>query len=163
MLGQRVTRQNGPVDDHVGEPDNRFHRNRLLLLTRDQDRQGRTTVQEAGTIRRLWKNAAGFTGAQPPFSWTANGFDSAPSARAAGVSTPLRYLVSTLNTLTAGNQRSMPMRRQPLPPRVKHTPPTLVSAGNVGYRPALRSRVPSFGSRVPPLNASAIPGAEETG
>jgi hypothetical protein len=68
------------------------------------------------------------------------------------VSTPLRFLIDTRDVLTAGNQRSMPMRRPTIRPTVTQKAPSLVMAGNVGYRPTIRSRVPSFGSRVPALN-----------
>ena len=130
----------------------RFFRTYQPRYTRDQDRDVRRTVQEPGTIRRLWQNLAAYTGAAPPFSWTDNDFDGTAQPPRAHVSTPLRYLVTTVNTLTAGNQRSAPMRRPQVPPTVAHGAPALVMAGNVGYRPTVRSRIPSFGSRVPALN-----------
>jgi hypothetical protein len=130
----------------------RFHRNRLLLFVRDQDRVLRTTDQAPGTIRRLWQNLAGYVGTGAGFSWTANSPGTGVRKIESHVSTPLRYLVSTVDVLTAGNQRSMPMRRPQVPPRVAHTAPSVVMAGNVGYRPTVRSRIPSFGSRVPALN-----------
>lgn len=139
----------------------RFHRTYEPRYTRDQNRRVRTTDQAPGTIRRLWQNLAGYTGAQAPFSWTRNGREIDEQPRAGQISTPLRYLITTVDILTAGNQRSMPMRRPSIPPRVTHTPPSLVMAGNVGYRPTVRSRVPSFGSRVPTLNqGSGIAGTE---
>lgn len=142
----------------------RWHRNRLILAGRDQDRILRETVQEPGTIRRVYMPLVGYIGAGPPFSWSANDFDGSPRVIRSAVSASLRYLVSTLNVLTAGNQRSMPIKRQPIPPRVSHTAPSLVMAGNAGYRPTVRSRVPSYGSRIPALNVAAepggIPGAE---
>ena len=138
---------------------NRFRRNRLLLYTREQSRELRRTEQTPGTVRRTWHNMAGYVGAQPPFSFTANGFDYDPRPVSENVSTPYRYLVTTRNILTAGNQLSQPMMRPAIPPVVTHSPPALVMAGNVGYRPTVRSRIPSFGSRVPALN-SAFPGSE---
>lgn len=130
-----------------------FHRNRLLLYVRDQDRVLRTTDQVPSvTIRRLWQNLAGYVGTGAGFSWTANSPGNGKRTIESHVSTPLRYLISTVDTLTAGNQRSMPMRRPQVPPRVAHTAPSVVAAGNVGYRPTVRSRIPSFGSRVPALN-----------
>lgn len=134
----------------------RFHRTYQPRFTRQQDRELRATVQNPGTIRRLWQNLAGYVGTSGPFSWTANGnIDdrSAPRSSGGPISTPLRYLITTLDVITAGNQRSMPMRRPQVPPRVAHPAPALVMAGNVGYRPTVRSRVPSYGSRVPALNA----------
>lgn len=130
----------------------RFHRNRLLLFTRDQDREVRSTTQVPNvTIRRLWQNLAGYVGTGGPFSWTANSAAGGATVES-HVSTPLRYLVTTVDTLTAGNQRSNPMKRPQIKPRVAHSAPSLVMAGNVGYRPTVRSRIPSFGSRVPALN-----------
>ena len=156
-----------PVPGEPRNPDGirrytRFHRNRLLLLSRHQDRVLRDTVQEPGTIRRFYMPLVGYIGGPPSFSWTANGFTHDPAPPGFSVSASIRYLVSTLNVLTAGNQRSMPFKRPAQPPRVAHTPPSLVMAGNVGYRPTVRTRVPSFGSRVPALNAPGmIPGTEE--
>lgn len=137
-----------------GRADVRFHRTYQPRYTRDQSRELRHTLQEPGTVRRLWQNLAGYVGTSEPFSWTANGVtaDKSPRAGGAPISTPLRYLITTVNTLTAGNQLSQPMRRPSVPPRVTHTAPSLVMAGNVGYRPTIRSRIPSFGSRVPSLN-----------
>lgn len=154
-----------PVPGEPRNPDHvrrftRFHRNRLLLAGRNQDRRLRSTQQEPGTIRRLWASEAGYQAAMPPFSWTANRFESGPLPPVSAVTTCVRYMISTMNVLTAGNQRSMPFKRPALPPRVAHTPPSLVMAGNVGYRPTVRSRVPSFGSRVPALNSPGIPGTE---
>ena len=139
----------------------RFHRVLLPVAARRQDEVVRSTLQEPGTLRRLWRNLAGYIGGAPPFSWTANAFAADPRPVQGGaVSTPLRYLVDTRNVLTVGNQLSRPMRRPPLPPRIAHPAPALVLAGNVGFRPTIRARVPSFGSRVPTLNSVTVPGAE---
>lgn len=140
----------------------RFHRNRLLLFTREQSRELRQTVAEPGTIRRFEQVHAGYIGAAPAFSFTANGFDHDSTLKAGEpLTNTRRFLISTRNVLTAGNQLSQPMRRPAVPPRVLHTPPALVMAGNVGYRPTIRSRVPSFGSRVPALNGPGVAGTEQ--
>jgi hypothetical protein len=135
----------------LAQRSNRFHRNRLILMTRRQDvvQAGRANP---GTIRRLWQNVIGYTGAAPAFSWTRNGFE--PEAPVRGqVSSPLRYLISTVDTLTAGNQLSNPMMR-PVVIRQPQAPPVpLTWAGNVQGRPTVRNRIRSLGSRVPPLNA----------
>ncbi len=152
-----------------GEPRNpdgvrmfvRFHPAPVKVAARRQDTRVRWTRQEPGTIRRLWRNLAGYVAPAAPFSWTRNGRDTSPAPAAVPITTPLRYLVTTRNVLTVGNQLSRPMKRPALPPRVAHTAPSLVMAGNVGYRPTVRSRVPSFGSRVPALNNLTIPGVPE--
>lgn len=149
-----------PAVDRTGVPRNpygvsgfaRFHRNRLLLFTRDQDRELRLTVALPGTIRRFIMPALRYVGAQGPFSWTENSF-SPDAPKGQGMNTnPLRYLISTTDVLTAGNQRSNPMLRPAIPPSVAAPSPPLVLAGNVQGRPTLRQRVPSFGSRIPALN-----------
>lgn len=138
----------------------RFHRNRLLLYTRDQDRRVRGTIAEPGTLRRLWRNIAEYSGAAPPFSWTANRFDGDPVPAGQAVTTPLRYLISTVNVLTAGNLLSNPLARRALNPSVAHPGARLILTGNVANRPTIRTRVPSFGSRVPALNQE-IPGGTQ--
>lgn len=137
----------------------RFHARTVAVGGRNQNRRVRPTVLLPGTIRRTWHNHAGYTNAHgsKDFSFTANDFSNEPMRPKAIVSTPFRYLITTMLTLTAGNQRSRPMMRPAIPPVVTHSPPRLVMAGNVGYRPTVRSRVPSFGSRVPALNPSLYP------
>lgn len=142
------------------DPGARFHRNRLILAGRDQKLVNRTTVAEPGTIRRFTTMPVNVIGGAPPFSWSANGFDPSTPPQSK-VSNPLRFLITTRNVLTVGNQLSRPMRRPAVPPRVSHTAPSLVMAGNAGYAPVLRVRVPSFGSRIPALNAPGIPGSEQ--
>lgn len=147
--------------DRTGVPRNpyglvgfaRFHRNRLLLFTREQDRGGRLGVANPGTIRRFVMPALRYVGAQGPFSWTENSFSPDAPKGEGGSTNPLRYLISTTDTLTAGNQLSQPMLRPAIPPSVAAPSPPLVLAGNVQGRPTLRQRVPSFGSRIPTLNA----------
>lgn len=140
--------------DHVSSFD-RFHRMVVRVAARKLDFEGRTTAQAPGTIRRTWHNQAMLYGGSPAFSWSANRFSTDPAGVDNPRATPLRYLVSTINILTAGNQLSNPMRRSILPPSVRHPGSRLVMAGNVQNRPVLRSRVPSYGSRVPALNAGA--------
>lgn len=142
----------------------RFHRTYQPRYVRDQSHVLRTTTQNAGTIRRLWHGLMGYMSAQAAFSWTRNESDIDNGPIDGPISTPLRYLISSLDVVTAGNQRSNPMRRSLVPPRVTHPGPALVMSGNVGYRPTVRSRVPSFGSRVPALNTVGglgIAGTEE--
>lgn len=154
--------------DRTGVPRNpygiagfvRFHRNRLLLYTRMQDRVLRETVANPGTIRRFVMPALRYVGAQGPFSWTENAFSPDAPRGPGGQSNPLRYLISTTDTTTAGNLRSNPMRRPAVPPSVASPSPPLVLAGNVQGRPTLRQRVPSFGSRIPALNTQ-VPGQLE--
>lgn len=137
-----------------------FHRGTLNLSTRDQSRSGRNgTVQEPGTLRRLWRNLSGHSAGQPAFSWTDNNFDT-QAKRLSGVSTPLRYLLTSVDVLGAGNQLSNPFARQALNPSVAHRGPRPVLVGNVGYRPTVRTRVPSFGSRVPALNQPIVGGTQ---
>jgi hypothetical protein len=146
--------------DRTGVPRNpygvegfaRFHRNRLLLFTRDQDRVLRVTVANPGTIRRFLMPALRYVGAMGPFSWTENSFSPDAPRGPGGQTNPLRYLISTTDTLTAGNLLSNPMMRPAVPPSVAYPAPPLVLAGNVQGRPTLRQRVPSFGSRIPALN-----------
>lgn len=149
--------------DRTGVPRNpyglagfaRFHRNRLLLYTRDQDRELRHTVLNPGTIRRWIMPALRYVGAQGPFSWTENSFSPDAPRGPGGQTNPRRFLISTVDTLTAGNQLSNPMLRPAIPPTVAYPAPPLVLAGNVQGRPTLRQRVPSFGSRIPALNVQA--------
>lgn len=154
--------------DRTGVPRNpygvpgfeRFHRIYTPKFTRDQDRVLRVTVANPGTIRRFLMPALRYVGAMGPFNWTTNSFS--PDARGGpgGQTNPLRYLISTTDTLTAGNLRSNPMMRPAIPPSVAYPAPPLVLAGNVQGRPTLRQRVPSFGSRIPALN-TIIPGELE--
>ncbi len=158
MLRSAPTQPAHPGRVKAGE---RFHTLPLLVMSRDQSRELRHTLAEPGTIRRWEQVHAGYTGAAPAFSWTANGFDvDAQLAGGEPLTNTRRYLISTRNTLTAGNQLSQPMRRPVVPPRTLHSPPALVMAGNAGYSPTIRSRVPSFGSRVPALNGPSIAGTE---
>lgn len=133
----------------------RFHRAANPVQARNLNFEGRTTAQAPGTIRRLWRNQALLFGGSPAFSWSANRFSVDPPGDDSLFATPLRYLITTLNILRAGNQLSRPMRRTILPPSVRHTGSRLVMAGNVQNRPVLRARVPSYGARVPALNAGA--------
>lgn len=154
--------------DRTGVPRNpygiegfaRFHRIFLPRFTRDQSRELRETVANPGTIRRFVMPALRYVGAQGPFSWTGNSFSPDAPKGPGGQSNPLRYLISTIDTLTAGNQLSNPMQRPAIPPTVAYPAPPLILAGNVQGRPTLRQRVPSFGSRIPSLN-SILPGELE--
>ncbi len=117
----------------------------------------RVTSQEPGVVRRFWRAAAQYFGGPRALSWTANEFDS--QARGSSGSTRLNYLWSW-NGLHYGNQLSRPMSRPALTPSVAAAPPRLITNGNVRNRPVLRVRVPSYGSRVPALNAAG-PGSQE--
>ncbi len=150
--------------DRTGVPRNpygvvgfaRFHRNRLLLFTRSQDRVVRITFQNPGTIRRFVMPALRYMGAQGPFSWTGNSFSPDAAHQGAPLSNPKRYLISSTDTTTAGNQLSNPMLRPAVPPSVAAPSPPLVLGGNVQGRPTLRQRTPSFGSRIPSLNSENV-------
>ncbi len=137
------------------QSSNRFHRLSRVLLEQRLDivPAGRA---EPGTIRRLIRGLVGYTGAAEPFSWTRNGFSDSSREVCGPVSSPRRFLVSTVNTLTVGNQLSNPMVR-PIVVRQRQAPaPPLVQAGNVQGRPTVRNRIRSFGSRVQPLNGPSV-------
>lgn len=145
-------------------PGTRFRRHRLLLMTRNQNGVGRTTVALPGTIRRWWRTPIGFITAKgsSDFSWTRNDFDELPDNRdqygnpiRLQVTGALRFLVSTRDVLTAGNQRSNPIARTVTPPRSFQPAPPLTWVGNKQHRPTIRNRMSSFGSRVPPENAES--------
>lgn len=109
------------------------------------------TVAEPGTIRGFWRGLAGYVGATPAFSWTANGFAANAPIRGP-VTNSLRYLITTRNVLTAGNQRSNPIQRPPIVRQAQAPPVPLVYAGNIQGRPTIRARIISFGSRIPAVN-----------
>jgi hypothetical protein len=134
----------------LGQRSDRFVRGRLLLYTRRQD-VAMPHQQEPGTIRRFFRGFAGYTGGPPPFSWTRNGFAPEPPV-ASAVSTPEFFLISTTDVLTVGNQRSNPMLRPVVIPRIQHTASPLTWVGNRQGRPTVRQRIASLGSRVPPAN-----------
>lgn len=145
----------------LGQRSNRFHRNRLILMTRRQDVVPARTAQP-GTIRRLIRGLAAYTGAAPAFSWTRNEHALDPVSHDA-VSTPLRYTITTRDTLTAGNQLSQPIRRPHVRPNVKHPPIPLTWAGNRQGMPTVRNRVRSLGSRITPLNGPLADAAQDKG
>jgi hypothetical protein len=130
-------------------------------MTRRQDRIT-PTVQEGGTIRRLWRNLAGYNNASgsADFNWTLNEFENLPDTPRSVVTTPLRYLITTVNTLTAGNLLSNPMARSPVVRQRQAPAPPLAWSGNMQHRPVLRNRITSFGSRVPPENSPSRDGVE---
>lgn len=137
-------------------PGTRFHRNRLILMERRQDRITPTRAQP-GTIRRWYRSLIGYTSARgsADFSWTRDGFDVAPAGAQGPVSSPLRYLITTRDTLTAGNQLSQPIARVAHKPSILAPRPPLVWVGNVQGRPTVRNRIVSFGSRIPALNPAS--------
>lgn len=152
MASLAVDRTGVPRNPFLAEGFQRFHRLRLLLFTRSQDRELRNTVALPGTIRRFVSPPVAVSTGQPPFSWSKNAADGVAPTRGNPVTNPLRFWISTTDVLTAGNQRSNPMLRPAVPPSVSAPAPPLVLAGNVQNRPVLRQRVPSFGSRIPSLN-----------
>lgn len=139
----------------LGQTPDRFHSRTWLLLSRRQDHVGRTTTLVPGvTVRVLWRNLVNYlnSGGSADFNWTLNTWENSPDVPRGPVTTSLRYLISTLWTVTAGNQRSMPIVRPPIVRQRQSPAPPLVYAGNLQGRPVLRNRMVSFGSRVPPVN-----------
>lgn len=133
------------------ERSRRNHPN--LVAARDQDTAGRHTVAEPGTIRRFIRAAVGYTGAAQPFSWTRNAFSDESGEVQGPVTSTKRFLISTRDFLTAGNQRSNPIERAPIVRQPQAPPIPIVYAGNLQHRPTVRNRMTSFGSRVAPINA----------
>ena len=135
----------------------RFHAVPITPMSRLQEDVFRPTDQRPGTIRRFWRGKVMYVGGAngQELNWTTNTLSQEPRMGSGGVvSNPLRFLKSTSNTIYGGNQLSRPMQRPTVEKSVASAAPRLITSGNVQGRPVLRTRVPSFGSRVPALNAS---------
>lgn len=135
----------------LGQYPNFFHRLRWMLWGRNQNLQLMRT-ERPGIVRRWWTGSSCPVGAEPPFSWARNSFD-AEGAPMAAATSPIRYLVSDRRPAwEGGNQLSNPEARAVVPFMRSDGNPPLIRAGNAPSRPTVRSRLTSFGQRVPPLN-----------
>jgi hypothetical protein len=115
----------------------------------------RHTAQRPGTIRRFWRAPIRYVGGAngQELSWTSNELERSNHTQRSFVSNPLEHLISTVNTVYGGNQLSRPMQRPVLVKSTAAAAPRMITNGNVQGRPVLRARIPSYGSRVPALNA----------
>lgn len=151
---------NGIPRNPLGLQPNFRHRTQFIPYVVLQQTQIRTTSQVPGVLRRWWRAAARYTGGPRVFSWTGNSFDTA--GRPQGGTTRLNLAFEDFGSpvLHYGNQLSRPMSRPALSPSVAAAAPRQITNGNTRYRPVLRVRIPSYGSRVPALNY-APPGTQE--
>ena len=128
-----------------------FHRIALLLQGRRQDLE-RMRVERPGKVRRWFTVTTQPVPATPPFSWPRDSFDAQTGGLVPGCQ-PIRYLISdNCQGDEGGNQLSNPGARAVTPFIRSAGNPPLIRAGQQQGRPTVRSRLTSFGSRVPPIN-----------
>ena len=153
---------NGIERNPLGLEPNFRHRQSFTPYVVLQETDIRTTSQLPGAVRRFWQAVARYTGAPRTFNPTANAFDGPSPRGKSDATTKLNWTSRDLGSaiLHYGNQLSRPMSRPVLTPSVAAAAPRLITNGNVRYRPVLRVRIPSYGSRVPALNY-APPGTQE--
>lgn len=133
-----------------------FHELPFTPMSRLQEDVLRPTAQRPGSIRRFWRGQVRYVGGAngQELNWTLNEVEKDGAPRKGGLATnPLRHKITTVNTIYVGNQLSRPMQRPTVQKSVAGAAPRLITSGNVQGRPVLRERIPSFGSRVPALNA----------
>lgn len=120
----------------------------------------RGCILGAGQIRKMWRQSVNLIAAQPPYSWSGNGYvDMGNGARGFQVTRALRYMTRSVYMGSGFDNTRFPGLHTEITPQARMKPVTM-GAGQSRGRPTVRNRITSFGSRVPTLN-QPVQGAEK--
>lgn len=120
----------------------------------------RGCVLGAGQIRKMWRQSVNLIAAQPPYSWSANGYTGVEGARGFQVTRALRYMTRSVYMGSGFDNTRFSGLHTEITPKARMKPVT-IGKGQSRGRPTVRNRLTSFGSRVPTLN-QPVQGAEST-
>lgn len=135
-----------------GQEPTFFHRLVQRVAERRQDLQLERT-ERPGRVREWWQVTDKPSVAMGSFVWPLNSF-STLGGRLAAFFGPTRYLASDRSDRGdfGGNQLSNPDARAAVQFVRSDGQPPAIRAGQAQGRPTVRSRLTSFGQRVPPTN-----------
>lgn len=163
----RDGRYQGPLaveKNTLGQTSFFFHRLLRLVAARRFDVTPTERLLAPGFLRRWWMrdpNADIF--GSPDFSWSRNNFETHRAVNGVVSTTVGRYMTTASVRHMVGDALVNPLERAAVGFDRHAGQPPAYRAGQKKNNPSVRSRITSFGSRVPPVNnpypQEVIPGA----